>query len=242
MKHSFIVLCVAAISMAATVSASAAASVSAALPIGYQLLFQLDLKNAEDAEKKFVFTDADAWKVQGEGEERALELVGKSDYKPKVRSPYNIALIAEHQFGDFILEADLRQTGREYGHRDMCLFFGLQNPSHFYYVHMASVMDDHAHNVFIVNNEPRTKISLKTTNGVDWGSGWHHVRLERKVKDGTIKVFFDDMETPIMTAKDTTFGAGYIGFGSFDDTGKVKNVKIWGPKSEKKKAEFYEEK
>ena len=219
----------------------AADAVSAVVPAGYQLLYQQEFGETK-AEKEFVYTDASAWKVTDENGEQALELVQQSKYEPKVRSPFNIALIADREFGDFILEADLRQTGREYGHRDMCLFFGWQNPSQFYYVHMASVMDDHAHNVFIVNNEPRTKISLKTTEGVAWGQDWHHVRLERKVEDGTIKVFFDDMEKPIMTAKDKAFGAGYVGFGSFDDTGKIRNVKIWGPKLEKKKIGFYQRK
>jgi len=215
--------------------------VSAVVPAGFQLLYQQDFQKGEP-EKEFVFTDADAWTVSGETGDRALELVKQSEYKPAVRSPFNIALIADRQFGDFVLEADLRQTGREYGHRDMCVFFGLQNPSQFYYVHMASVMDDHAHNVFIVNNEPRTKISTKTTEGVDWGQGWHHVRIERRVKEGSIKVYFDDMDTPIMTAKDTTFGAGYIGFGSFDDTGRVKNIKIWGRETKQKTTEFYQRK
>lgn len=233
-------ICVAAISMVATsFLCGAADAVSAAVPAGYQLLYDQSFEKG-DPIKDFVFTDASAWKVSGEGKERALELVKQSEYEPRVRSPFNIALIAGQQFGDFVLEADLIQTGREYGHRDMCLFFGLKNPAQFYYVHMASVMDDHAHNVFIVDNEPRTKISEKTTEGVNWGQGWHHVRLERSVKIGTIKVYFDDMDTPIMTATDKTFGAGYIGFGSFDDTGKAKNIKIWGQKSEKKKTEFYQ--
>ncbi len=30
-----------------------------------------------------------------------------------------------------------------------------------------------------------------------------------------------------MTGEDQTFGAGAIGFGSFDDTGKVANIKVW---------------
>jgi hypothetical protein len=32
-----------------------------------------------------------------------------------------------------------------------------------------------------------------------------------------------------MTATDKTFGWGYVGFGTFDDTGRVSNVKIWAP-------------
>ena len=32
------------------------------------------------------------------------------------------------------------------------------------------------------------------------------------------------MTLPIMTATDKTFGDGFVGFGSFDDTGKVDNI------------------
>jgi hypothetical protein len=241
-------ICVAAVSMAATsLSSVAADAVSAAVPAGYQLLYDQNFEKSEHADKgrepikDFVFTDATAWKVTGAGKDSALELVKQSDYQPAVRSPFNIAMIADQQFGDFVLEADLIQTGKEYGHRDMCLFFGIQNPSQFYYTHMATKTDDHAHNIFIVNKKPRSKISEKTTDGVNWGLDvWHHVRLERNTAAGTIKVFFDDMNTPIMTATDKTFGAGYVGLGSFDDTGKAKNIRIWGPKSEEKKTEFYQ--
>jgi hypothetical protein len=112
----------------------------------------------------------------------------------------------------------------------MCLFFGFQQPGQFYYTHIATKADPNAHNIFIVNDKPRTNIAKSTTEGVNWGLNvWHKVRLERKVADGTIKVYFDDMIHPIMIAQDKTFGEGYIGFGSFDDTGKVDNVKIWGP-------------
>lgn len=218
-------------------------AVSSAVPAGYQLAFEQTFEKGEPL-KQFVFTEAAAWKLSGEGKDRALELHKQSAYQPEVRSPVNIALIADRQFGDFILEADLVQTGKEYGHRDMCLFFGLQNPKQFYYVHMATKADPNAHNVFIVNNAPRKNFAEKTTEGVNWGlEVWHRVRLERNVKAGTIRVYFDDMEKPIMEATDTTFGAGNIGFGSFDDTGKVKNIRIWTPSSDqpaKVKTEFYQ--
>ena len=42
-----------------------------------------------------------------------------------------------------------------------------------------------------------------------------------------------------MVALDRTFSSGYIGFGSFDDTGMVDDIKIWGPSLEIKKTEFY---
>ena len=187
--------------------------------------------------KDFIMTDAKAWRFSASN---ALELTTQSDYKPIVRSPVNIALIADKMFEDFVLDVDLIQTGREYGHRDMCLFFGFQTPTNFYYAHIATAADPHAHNIFIVNGQPRTNIAKKTTKGVNWGLGiWHKVRLERTLADGAIRVFFDDMKEPIMVAEDKTFGAGYIGFGSFDDTGMIDNIRILGTKVENRKAEFF---
>jgi len=201
-----------------------------------KLLYEQKFENPA-ALKDFIMTDAKAWSFSPSN---ALELVKQSDYKPIVRSPVNIALIADKMFEDFVLEVDLMQTGREYGHRDMCLFFGFQTPTNFYYTHIATAADPNAHNIFIVNGKPRTNIAKKTTKGVNWGLGvWHKVRLERTVADGAIRVFFDDMNEPIMIAEDKTFGAGYIGFGSFDDTGMVDNIRIRGAKVENKKAQFF---
>ncbi len=206
------------------------------IPSGYKLLYEQKFEEP-DALKHFQMTEAKAWKYSREEKGGALELAAQSKYKPEVRSPVNIALIKDKVFGDFILEADLIQTGREYGHRDMCLFFGFQNPKQFYYAHIATKADPNAHNVFIVNNEPRKNIAKTTTTGVNWGLNiWHKVKLERKVSDGSIKVYFDDMTIPIMVAEDKNFGPGFIGFGSFDDTGKVDNVKIWGPELGEKKS------
>lgn len=186
---------------------------------------------------EFQMTDTNAWKfvVADKDHGGALELTQQSKYTPAVRSPVNIALIKNKVFADFVLEADFIQTGREYGHRDMCIFFGYQSPTNFYYTHMATKADPNAHNVFIVNGAPRKNFAKQTTEGVNWGLNiWHKVRLERTVADGMIKVYFDDMTKPIMVAEDKTFQSGGIGFGSFDDTGRIDNIRIWGPAVESK--------
>lgn len=205
------------------------------LPAGYKLVYQQNFESAS-AIKDFVMSDPTAWKVSKANNNGALELLSQSKYKPAVRSPVNIALIADKLFGDFILEVDLLQTGKEYGHRDMCLFFGFKDPSKFYYAHIATKADPNAHNIFIVHDKPRTNIAHETTAGANWGLGvWHKVRLERKSADGMIKVYFDDLSKPIMAATDQNFSSGHIGFGSFDDTGLIDNIKIWAPSVEEKK-------
>jgi hypothetical protein len=126
----------------------------------------------------------------------------------------------------------VQSTRAEYGHRDACFFFGHQDPDHFYYVHIATKADDHANQVFIVNGAPRTKISKTSTDGTKWSEGWHKVKIVRKVEPGTIEVYFDDMEKPIMTAVDKTFTRGRIGIGTFDDTANFDDLKLRGVKIE----------
>ncbi|WP_235296256.1 hypothetical protein [Portibacter marinus] len=195
----------------------------------HALLYSQDFTQSDLSD--FYFTDSSAWKWS----DGSLELFGKSDYQPPFRSPHNIAILKDIVVSDFVLEVDLKQTGREYGHRDMCLFFNINDPANFYYVHIASVADDHAHNIFLVNNEARRKIGTETTEGANWGNQWNKVKVIRDASEGTIKIYFNDMDKPIMKASDLHFSAGHIGFGSFDDTGMIDNIKLWGKKAQMKR-------
>ena len=210
---------------------------------GFSLIYEQDFEDNE-AISGFVFSDPGPWFLtSGKEKGLALEFAGRGDYQPRVRSPLIIGLIDNLILGDFVLEADILQTGREYGHRDMCVFFGFQDSTRFYYVHMASSADQNAHNVFVVNDLPQTNIARETTDGIRWiDDNWHHVRLERLTENGSIKVYFDDMDTPIMVADDNTFQHGYIGFGSFDDSGKIDNIRIWAKDSKKMKVDFFKKK
>lgn len=188
----------------------------------YDLNLNIDFSDTAQFEL-FEFTDHEAWRI---GEDGNLELFGSSDYRNSVRSPFNIALLSNLDVGDFELKVDLKQTGREYGHRDMCLFFNFQNPTNFYYVHMATKADDHAQSIFLVNDEDRRSIATERTDGVKWDEEWHTVKIIRNAEKGEILVFFDDMKKPIMKATDHHFKYGKIGFGSFDDTGMIDNIRL----------------
>jgi hypothetical protein len=207
------------------------------VPKGYKLVFSEDFSK-DKALQQFRFTQPSKWILSDGKSGKALEFTGISDYQPPYRSPHTIGLINNLVVGSFVLEADLLQTGKEYGHRDMCVVFGFGDPSHFYYAHMATKMDDNAHQIMLVNDAARKKISTFTTEGINWGEAqWHKVRVERNVEDGTIKVSFDGKV--IEEANDKTFGKGYIGFGSFDDSGKIDNVKVWAKESEKKETAVF---
>jgi hypothetical protein len=194
------------------------------------ILFRDDFEKGTD---RWEPTDPEGWKVTDAGAEAGKvfsQFKKASAYKPPHRSPFHIALVKDLVVGDFVLDAKCQSTVKDYGHRDLCLFFGYQDRGHFYYAHLGKKADDHANQVFIVNGADRKKISTKSTPGTNWTDGWHRVRVVRSVEDGKIEIYFDDMKTPAMTATDRTFAWGRVGVGSFDDTGNWDDVVVRGVK------------
>jgi hypothetical protein len=43
-----------------------------------------------------------------------------------------------------------------------------------------------------------------------------------------MEVYFDNMQTPVMTARDKTFTWGQIGIGTFDDNGNFDDITLRG--------------
>jgi hypothetical protein len=159
----------------------------------------------------------------------ALRCTGISDYKPKYRSPWSFALLKDVEVTDFELSFKCQETHVDAGpHRDLCVFWGYQDPNHFYYAHLGAKADPHACQIFIVNDAPRTMITVDQAQGTPWTEHWHKVKVERTVADGSMKVYFDDMEKPYMTAKDKTFTWGQVGIGTFDDHGNFDDVVLRG--------------
>jgi hypothetical protein len=195
---------------------------------GLPLVFREDF--SANGLKSLEPSDAQAWKIETlDGNPVASQFQHLVTQTP-VRSPFNRAVFKDLVVSDCVLDVRLQSTARDYPHRSLCLFFGYQDPAHLYYVHFGQKTDDHANQIFIVNNEPRKKISTKSTEGTPWNNDWHHAQVVRKVESGRIDIFFDDMETPVMTAVDKTFTWGQVGIGSFDDTGRFDDVLVYGTK------------
>jgi hypothetical protein len=186
----------------------------------------------EDFEKgatRWQPADPTGWKVEKfNGGHVYHQFTKKSSYKPPHRAPFHMALLKDVKVGSFQLDARVKSTIPDYGHRDACVFFGYQDSGHLYYVHFGKKTDDHANQIFIVNGADRKKISTKTTAGTNWDDEWHHVRVVRDADSGKIEVFFDDMQSPVMVASDRTFIWGQVGFGSFDDTTMWDDVVLRG--------------
>jgi len=221
-----------------------AACIGACLAAGafsYSAERELPLVVKEDFEKgmdRWQTTDPEGrepvWKIVDVGgkQKHALRVTGKSTYEPPHRSPHSIALLKDVKVGDFELTVHVQNTNKTAGaHRDLCIFWGYQDPSHFYYVHFGAKADPHACQIFIVNDAPRVMITKQEAKGTPWTDGWHELKVVRRVKDGTIECYFDDMKKPLMTAKDTTFGAGLVGIGTFDDHGNFDEIVLRGERA-----------
>ena len=106
-------------------TAGQAAENQGPIPKSYKLVCEQNFQKP-DAIKDFVFSDPNAWKISTANGNDSLELFNQSKYNPKHRSPFNIALLADKVFGDFILDVELQSTVQPYNHQDMCLFFGFE--------------------------------------------------------------------------------------------------------------------
>ncbi len=220
---------------AALVTASTAL---AAAEREFPLLLEEDFERGMN---RWQTTDPDnvdpVWKIieVGKPGNHALRVTGTSKYQPPHRSPHSIALLKDVVVGDFELSARVQETNVDAGpHRDLCVFWGYQDPSHFYYVHFGAQADPHACQIFIVNDAPRKMITMHEAKGTPWTEGWHTVKVVRHIDDGTIDVYFDDMTKPFMTAKDKNFTWGQVGIGTFDDHGNFDDITLRGVRVERK--------
>jgi hypothetical protein len=195
--------------------------------------------NFDDGTAKWHFSDPKnaepTWiipvHVDDNNKQTYLRSMGDGKFEPPHRSPWNIALLKEPIVGNCEISVRVQNTNYDAGdHRDLCIFWGYQDPAHMYYVHLGAKPDPHSCQIFIVNDADRKMITDKKSTGTPWDREWHDVKVIRNVESGSIEVFFDDMEMPVMTANDKTFTWGRVGMGTFDDNGNFDDFKLRGVK------------
>ncbi len=191
-----------------------------------------DLPEAEIeimATDAWVFEDSSLWDVQKD----MLTLVKPGALMESIRRPGSVALInGTQEISDFSLTARVMssQNPEVFG-RDVIIVFGYRSPEEFYYAHLSNDNTVMPHNgIFVVDHSDRRRIdhqgveSAPPARLVD--SAWHQVRLDRNTDSGSIEVFMDDLRAPLLTATDSTFADGAVGFGSFDDTGAIRDIRL----------------
>jgi len=173
------------------------------------------------------FGDKAAWVWGKDGTDTVLTLKTPSDFKPKVRSPFNLAWFTPKEFKSFTLTVDARLTKFDKTNNDLCIAFAKQDETRFYYAHLGVRADDVHDQIHLVDHADRKAITATRGTGIPWKPGtWHKLKLVHDAATGDITVYFDDMTKPVLTAKDKTLDHGKIGIGSFDDLGEFKNLVI----------------
>jgi len=169
----------------------------------------------------------DDWKVAAEGGNRFLRLV-KSGPVGEPRRPTKFALFSPGCVSDFEAEVRMRRAGKS-----LLIAFGFQDRAHFYYAHLSA--DDgntRVHNgLFKVNGGIRYRIGGSGSKPVLPTQGWHRVKVARKVADGSIDVFVDGESAARFSVVDADYKYGWVGLGSFDETGDFDDFRLSGAAS-----------
>lgn len=172
--------------------------------------------------RKFSVPVAPDWKASAE----LLELVVKHE-PGKPRRPKQFALLEEGPYSSFTLEVDVKRNGKS-----LILVFAHQDDDHFNYAHIS--VDDPAkqnvHNgVFHVFGGDRVRISpLEGGPGLLPTTDWTHVKLVWDGKTGEVVCYANGKTSGALRAVDLSLKHGRVGFGSFNETGSFRNLKITG--------------
>ncbi|MGL4398693.1 MAG: hypothetical protein ACRCXD_02385, partial [Luteolibacter sp.] len=132
--------------------------------------------------------------------------------------------------------ADIRLTARTLRtvatlNRDIVIPFGYVDPTHFYYAHFSAVSDGTVHSVIMKVTGSTTRQVIHTPLIVSpapfTSLGNVNFRVTHHAT-GAIAIYSGDLSTPIMTANDTTYPVGRVGFGSFDDPAEFFSFSVSG--------------
>ncbi|MFZ4596567.1 MAG: hypothetical protein ACOYOF_20095 [Verrucomicrobiaceae bacterium] len=169
--------------------------------------------------------DPAAWEWQGNGADTMLVLKNPSNYKPKVRRPFNLAWFGGAEWESFTLTCEARLDVFNKGNNDLCIAFGGRSESEFYYAHLGETADGVHLHLHVVNQADRKAITTTRAKTLPWQPNhWHRIKLVRDAVSASIKVWFE--EQVVLEASEKTFGKGRIGLGSFDDLGAFRKVVV----------------
>ncbi len=199
---------------------------SQSVPEGYLLQYQQSFSGGK-ALSDFEISYPDKWGVFKAGSNFYLQCAAL-DSSPQ--RPGNIGIIDNRIFGDFILETDVLPLKDSLGFAEICLFLGYMGPDKYYYVQLANTSDSATNGIFLVKNGYNTRITGEEERIFSWKEGkWTKVRLVRDIIRRTISVYVDNMTTPFMVAKDWELVMGSVGLGSYRNSSRFDNIKIWSP-------------
>ncbi len=176
-----------------------------------------------------------AWEPLAEGHFRVVEEAGRpvleltrtGPQRPPVRRPgmYILAPLPPQRDVAITVRARSLRPNTVRG-RDVVILFGFQDDTRYYYAHISNDSDNRTHHVIMkVDGATRTPIQRERDPEPRLIGEWHRIRVEHR-RDGEIRVYVDDMDTPTLTARDEAWPEGRIGLGSFDDPARFADFAV----------------
>lgn len=156
--------------------------------------------------------------------------------RPGPRRPFEYAVLtAGSAFGSVQVTGQVRiDTPVRVAGRDVIVLFGHRSDTRFYYAHLSSNTTRRGNNgIFRVNDADQVRIDDQWLGHHGAPPAirdrrWHRVRVTHCADSGEIAVHMNGSRFPLMTAVDHTFDSGRVGFGSFDDIGRIRGLTVTG--------------
>jgi hypothetical protein len=185
----------------------------------------------EDQKLKISPSNLDMWRFEGKGQwnvkKNILQITENSINRDPYSAPSARAIYTGRTFSSFELTAEIKSNApMEETRADIIVIFGYQSPTEYYYAHLTGMSDSLHNGILIVDNSDRRKVDFTEFEPVLIDRAWHKIRLIRNPDSGTITIYKDNEKTPVITVVDKTFLEGSIGFGSYNDTGEIRRIRI----------------
>ena len=171
------------------------------------------------------------WQFPGD---QIIQTSAGTDPGDGIRRPFEYAVLTQGpELGSFDLGAQVRiDEPASVNNRDVIVVFGWKSDTEYYYAHLSKDNTIYPHNgIFKVDGKDRERIDDQWDGKVGappaiTDEEWHDVRVVRCADSGDIAVYLDGLDTPLLTANDTTFETGRVGFGSFDNYGRLRDLTV----------------
>lgn len=163
--------------------------------------------------------------VQEEGVE-VLKMTEGGPRDPVPRRPGAYIVAQSKPFKKVTIDLEMKPDGRS-----LIIVYGWQDVAHYNYAHISSdtAAKQIVHNgMFHVYGNERVRISSKEGPYSLPEPKWTKVRFVHDGATGKAWVEVDGRKNPSLVAYDLSLTEGRVGFGSFNETGSFRNVRIRG--------------
>jgi hypothetical protein len=180
----------------------------------------------------FDLSDTTKWLVTKNGNPgKDFKCTGSKVDLNRATHPTQYAIIKGVDAGDFVMEFDFMQKGRDFTLRDLCVLYAFADSANYHFAQVASEETKLTHNVFAFNDGYWRKTGNSLNKGVVWSyEKWHNIKIIRQIAKHTIQLLVDD--AVVVESSSDTDKTGRLGIGTYGSEFKIDNLKVWLPAKE----------